>query len=172
MDTVVSVWCPSTLYSSKTITTCIWHTNFCLVNTKTFGERSFSYAGPSVWNNLLQTLRHSDSTSSFKAALKTHLFNNYFWTVFHSPAHLLIWHCVCARACMCVVSVIVKRPVLPPSVVDGCSRNHLYYYFPYCVFLEWTPKLSQQNTNKATCACMQLPVSDWRMHHIPGQKMA
>ena len=48
------------------------------VNTKTFGERSFSYAGPSVWNNLPQTLRHSDSTSSFKAALKTHLFNNYF----------------------------------------------------------------------------------------------
>ena len=47
------------------------------VNTKTFGERSFSYAGPSVWNNLPQTLRHSDSTSSFKAALKTHLFNNY-----------------------------------------------------------------------------------------------
>ena len=29
-------------------------------------------------NNLSQTLRHSDSTSSFKAALKTHLFNNYF----------------------------------------------------------------------------------------------
>ena len=26
------------------------------VNTKTFGERSFSYAGPSVWNNLPQTL--------------------------------------------------------------------------------------------------------------------
>ena len=48
------------------------------VNTKTFGERSFCYAGPSVWNNLPQTLRHSDSTSSFKAALKTHLFNNYF----------------------------------------------------------------------------------------------
>ena len=48
------------------------------VNTKTFGERSFSYAGPSVWNNLPQTLRHSDSTSSFKTALKTHLLNNYF----------------------------------------------------------------------------------------------
>ena len=48
------------------------------VNTKTFGERSSSYAGPSLWNNLPQTLHHSDSTSSFKAALKTHLFNNYF----------------------------------------------------------------------------------------------
>ena len=48
------------------------------VNTKTFGERSFSYAGPTVWNNLPQTLHHSDSTFSFKATLKMHLFNNYF----------------------------------------------------------------------------------------------
>ena len=47
------------------------------VNIDKFGERSFSYAGPSVWNNLPQTLRHSDSASCFKAALKTHLFNNY-----------------------------------------------------------------------------------------------
>ena len=31
--------------------------------------------------------------------------------------------------CVCVVSVIVKRPVLPPSVVDGRSRNPLYYYY-------------------------------------------
>ena len=45
------------------------------VNTNMFGERSFSCAGPSVWNNLPQTHRHSDS-ASFKAVLKTHLFNN------------------------------------------------------------------------------------------------
>ena len=48
------------------------------VNTKTFGKRSSSYTGPSVWKGLQQTLRHSDSASSFKAASKTHLFNNYF----------------------------------------------------------------------------------------------
>ena len=48
------------------------------VNTNIFGERSFSYAGPAVWSNLPQTLRPSDSASSFEAALKTHLFNNYF----------------------------------------------------------------------------------------------
>ena len=34
------------------------------------------------------------------------------------------------HVCVCVVSVIVKHPVLPPCVVDGCSRNplHCYYY--------------------------------------------
>ena len=31
----------------------------------------------------------------------------------------------CVRACVCVVSVIVKRPVLPPCAVDGRSRKLL-----------------------------------------------
>ena len=48
------------------------------VNIKTLGERTVSYIGPSVWNRLPQTLRQSDSFSSFKAASKTHLFNNSF----------------------------------------------------------------------------------------------
>ena len=49
--------------------------------------------------------------------------------------------CVCActrtrtraHACVhvCVISVIVKCPVLPPSVVDGRSRNPLHYYYYY-----------------------------------------
>ena len=36
-------------------------------------ERPFSYSGPLLWNSLPQTLRHSDSSSSLKVALKTHL---------------------------------------------------------------------------------------------------
>ena len=31
----------------------------------------------------------------------------------------------CARACVCVVSVIVKRPVLPHCAVDRRSINYL-----------------------------------------------
>ena len=49
--------------------------------------------------------------------------------------------CVCVCVCVCVsvclsvsvsvsiVSVIVKRPVLPPCAVDRRSRNPLYYYY-------------------------------------------
>ena len=48
------------------------------VNTKLFGERSFFYTSPSVWNNLPWTLCHCDSSSSFKTTLKTHLFKNCF----------------------------------------------------------------------------------------------
>ena len=138
--------------------------------TKTFGERSFSYAGPSVWNNLPQTFRHSDSTSSFKAALKTHLFNNYFLNCFSQPCPSLrpTWACACtrvracarARTCVCVC-VIVKRPVLPPSVVDGRSRNPLYYYY---YIIARNPLIMNQHTrevisarstwHKYTCVCV------------------
>ena len=36
---------------------------------------------------------------------------------------------VCSVVYVSVVSVIVKRPVLPLCVVDGRSRNPLYYYY-------------------------------------------
>ena len=48
------------------------------VNTKLFGERPFSYTDPSVWNNLPRSVRHSDSSSSSKTALKTYLLQNCF----------------------------------------------------------------------------------------------
>ena len=44
----------------------------------------------------------------------------------------------CVRACVCVCGyVIVKRPVLPPCVVDERSRNPLYccYYYYYLLVL-------------------------------------
>ena len=41
---------------------------------KTVGYRSFSYQAALLWNSLPHSLRHSDSTPSFKRALKTHLF--------------------------------------------------------------------------------------------------
>lgn len=43
-------------------------------NTKTYGDRAFSIAGPKLWNGLPLRLRESTSVNSFKGALKTHLF--------------------------------------------------------------------------------------------------
>ena len=57
----------------------------------------------SHWNRLPRTLHHSDSFSSFKAALKTHLFNNLAiskLSFFHSHAYVFV--CVCVRACVCL----------------------------------------------------------------------
>ena len=45
------------------------------VRTKTYGQRSFSYQSPTTWNTLPAPLRHSDSLTSFKTSLKTHLFS-------------------------------------------------------------------------------------------------
>ena len=57
----VSVRSPSTLHSNKTITICIRHPNLGhpWVDTKTVGERAFSYAGRSVWTICL---KHSSLT--------------------------------------------------------------------------------------------------------------
>ena len=41
---------------------------------KSFGQRKFLYQASVLWNSLPISLRHSNSTSAFKSALKTHLF--------------------------------------------------------------------------------------------------
>ena len=46
--------------------------------TKSFGERSFSFCAPSVWNALPQNIRYIESLPAFKRALKTHLFGKYY----------------------------------------------------------------------------------------------
>ena len=69
-----------------------------------------------------QSLRHSNSSSSFKVALKT---------FFSQPRPMCVCVCACVRACVCVCvcGVTVKRPALPPCAVDGRSRNPLYFYY-------------------------------------------
>ena len=41
---------------------------------KTFADRSFSIAGPKLWNNLPYNIRSADNLDSFKSKLKMHLF--------------------------------------------------------------------------------------------------
>ena len=47
---------------------------FCL---ETFGRRSFSVLGPTVWNSLPLSLRKTLCFSTFKKKLKTHLFEKH-----------------------------------------------------------------------------------------------
>ena len=42
---------------------------------ETFGERSFSVFGPTVWNSLPLSLRKTQCFTTFKRKLKTHLFH-------------------------------------------------------------------------------------------------
>ena len=47
-------------------------------NLKTFGEGSFGYIAPTVWNSLPADLRASPSLPTFKVNLKTHFFRQAF----------------------------------------------------------------------------------------------
>ena len=44
------------------------------VTTRSYDERSFCYTGLTLWNTLPKDIRFSQSVSSFRSALKTHLF--------------------------------------------------------------------------------------------------
>ena len=40
-----------------------------------YGDRSYAVAAPSLWNKLPRNIRQITELDSFKANLKTHLFN-------------------------------------------------------------------------------------------------
>ena len=46
--------------------------------TKSYGNRRFSVQSPLLWNSLPFSIRHTQSSNTFKTQLKTHLFSNAF----------------------------------------------------------------------------------------------
>ena len=72
MSELVNVYIPSrclhSLSDSCTLT-------IPYVKTKICEQRSFANQGPATWNDLPFDLRHNDSLSTLKSALKTHLFH-------------------------------------------------------------------------------------------------
>ena len=67
LSELLTVYRPSRQRGSRTF-------RIPFTKTKTFGQGAFSFTGPTEWNSLPYDVRHSASTSSFKQALKTHLF--------------------------------------------------------------------------------------------------
>ena len=47
------------------------------IHLKGFGERAFTFSGPSVWNALPQELKSCSTLGHFKKQMKTHLFRKY-----------------------------------------------------------------------------------------------
>ena len=73
MSELVNVYTPSRCLCSSSDSCTL--TILC-VRTKTCGQCSFVYQGPVTWNELPFDLRHKDSLSTFKSALKTDLFHH------------------------------------------------------------------------------------------------
>ena len=53
---------------------------YCLkkVQSVGYGESSFAKAGPKLWNQLPNNIKHCSDIASFKCALKTYLFREAF----------------------------------------------------------------------------------------------
>ena len=49
------------------------------VNSLTYGEHAFSFSTPILWNSLPDSVRNTTSLSSFKSALKTFLFQKFYF---------------------------------------------------------------------------------------------
>ena len=71
LSELLTVYTPSTQLCSISDTRTF---SIPFTKTKTFGQRAFSFTGPTQWNSY--DIHHSASTSSFKQALKTHLFKS------------------------------------------------------------------------------------------------
>ena len=75
----LSVWTFYCLLSIQTISLYLRNKKpfrIPLTETKTFGERAFSFTRPKQWNSLPYDVRRSPSLFSFKKALKTYLFKS------------------------------------------------------------------------------------------------
>ena len=62
-------------------------------NLERYGRRSFSCAGPALWNSLPETMRLADSLNTFKSQLKTHYFKlayNLCRYTFRTPLFLFV----------------------------------------------------------------------------------
>ena len=78
--------CPSYLNSLISFSDCGYHLRSASSNLlqlprsrlKFYGDRTFSYAAPRLWNSLPENIRKSISIEIFKKHIKTFLFNKYY----------------------------------------------------------------------------------------------
>ena len=100
---------------------------FCL---ETFGQRSFSVFGPTVWNSLPLSLRKTQCFSTFKKEAKNSSFRKasqlIFASVFFCDCSLCVCVCVCVCVCMCVCVCVC---------VSACMRACVCVCVCVCVYV-------------------------------------
>ena len=133
MSELVNVYTPSSCLRSSSDSRTL---TIPCVRTKTFGQRSFAYQGPATWNELPFDLRHKDSLSTFKSALKTHLFspsdlncNKYFCIV-------VVVISICALCIRMIIDVIITCVFCLCMVFVQCIFRilvllHMYVFSVY-----------------------------------------
>ena len=92
---------------------------FCL---ETFGRRSFSVFGPTVWNSLPLSLRKTQCFSTFKKKLKSHLFEKHLSCICKCVLLCMSFSvCVCVGVCVgvCVCVCVCVRDTLFMGMAAG-----------------------------------------------------
>ena len=105
---------------------------------KTFGDRAFSVASPSVWNYLPSDIKDSGSLYLFKNKLKTHLFcMAYDISVIYNKCILVHNHVSChiALRTVRVLDFWLFKPLLLCTIVQYPSILSFYYMQPSFIYL-------------------------------------
>ena len=100
-------------------------------NPKTFGECSFGYIAPTVWNSLPADLRASPSLPTFKVNLKMHFFHQAFRLICTCQPLPVSYSCVCV--CVCV-HVSWGRGWGLGEMELRVGSNIRFNFFIYCCF--------------------------------------
>ena len=108
----------------------LWSSNSGLLqiplSQEILGERAFAHAGPALWNSFPQELKDSNSSTSFKCNLKTHLFNLAFWRqiLFLYGVHVdyIVMFVIC-------FVYVVKRLEHLIKMDMALDINPTYYYY-------------------------------------------
>ena len=105
---------------------------FCL---ETFGRRSFSAFGPTVWNSLPLPLRKTQCFSTFKKKLKTHLFEKHLSWYLQACSSVyvaqLVCVCVCVRVRVCVCVCVCVCDTLFMVMTAGMMYMMLWNDSPH-----------------------------------------
>ena len=78
-------------YKTRSAGGCFLHVPF--TRASTFRDRSFSVAGPKLWNDLPDDVKNCVTVDSFKSKLKTHLFERTFNLSFVRCIYSLFFFC-------------------------------------------------------------------------------
>ena len=102
---LLKIYKPTRQLHSSSDASILWLPYVCM---HLLGQRSFSYAAPSVWNSLPCNVRSSNIFTSFKLSLQCHLFKLSHWLCVcvcmcvRVCVRVWVCVCVCVRVCVCV----------------------------------------------------------------------
>ena len=103
-------------------------------NLERYWRRSFSVAGPSLWNALPSDIRNAISLPAFRSRLKTHLFREAFITMLYSTSSPVL--IVLLFYLISLVSLLFNFLLFIASIIYCVTYLTAYMILFYIVYIE------------------------------------